>query len=73
MKSIKTLKKKNEKKQKDCKRCAKSDINIIYLRERFKDSSRLFSTFKNVVVNVIFSNSSITLSIIDEIINEFVA
>ena len=73
LKSIKTLKKKNKKKQRDRKRRAKSDIDIIYLRKKFKDSSRLFSTFKNVIVDVVFSSNSITLSIINEIINEFVA
>ena len=73
MKSIKTLKKKNEKKQRDRKKRAKNDINTIYLRKKFKDSSRLFSTFKNVVVDVVSSSNSITLSIIDKIINEFVA
>ena len=38
LKSIKILKKKNEKKQKYRKRRAKNDINIIYLRKKFKDS-----------------------------------
>ena len=71
LKLIKTLK--NEKKQKDRKRRAKNDINTIYLRKKFKDSLKLFSTFKNVVVDVVISSSSITLLIIDEIINEFVA
>ena len=73
LKSIKTLKKKNEKKQKSRKRRAKSNIDIIYLRKKFKGSSKVFDTFKNVVDYVVSLNNSITFSIIDEIINKFVA
>ena len=78
LKSIKTLKKKNEeKKQKSRKRRAKNDIDINYIREKFRDRSRLLevdlNTFKNVAVYVVSSSSSITLSIIDEIIIRFVA
>ena len=73
LKLIKTLKKKNEKKQKSRKRRAKNDINSIYLREKFKDSSKVFDTFINVVDYVVSSNNSITFSNIDEIINKFVA
>ena len=78
LKLIKTLKKKNEeKKQKSRKRRAKNDININYLRKKSKSCSRLFktdlNTFKKVVVYAVFSSNSITFSIIDEIINMFVA
>ena len=73
LKSIKILKKKNKKKQKSCKERAKNDIDIIYLRKKFKNSLRLFSIYKNVVVDIVSSSSSIILSIIDDIINEFVA
>ena len=78
LKSIKTLKKKNEeKKQKSRKGRAKSDIDTNYLREKFKDRSKLseidLNTFKKTAVYVVSSNNLITLSIINEIINMFVA
>ena len=78
LKSIKTLKKKNEKKkQKSRKRRAKNDIDINYFRKKFMSRSKLFkidlNTFKKIVVYVVSLSSSITFSIIDEIINQFVA
>ena len=77
LRSIKTLKKKNEeKKQKSRKRRAKSDIDINYFKEKFMNRSRFsevnLNTFKKIVVYVVSSSSSVTLSIIDEIINQFV-
>ena len=78
LKSIKTLKKKNEeKKQKSCKRRAKNDIDINYFRKKFINRLKLseadLNIFKKIVVYVISLSNSIILSIINKIINQFVA
>ena len=78
LKSIKTLKKKNEKKkQKSRKRRAKNNIDINYFKEKFMNRSKFFKVdlniFKKIIVYVVLSNNLITFSIINEIINQFVA
>ena len=83
LKTIKSMNKKNveEKKKRQRKISRKKriikNIDADYFREAFKGHSTFFehilNMLANVVVIVVLSNSLIKISIVDEIINEFVA
>ena len=83
LKTIKSMNKKNvEKKRKRQRKISRkrrtiNNINVDYFRKAFKDRLMFFehilNTFANVVVIVVSSNNSMKISIVDEIINEFIA
>ena len=83
LKTIKSMNKKNvEKKKKRQREISRkkriiNNINVDYFKETFKNCSTFFehilNTFANVVVIVVFSSNLIKISIVNEIINEFVA